>query len=84
MDRPGVRDEEAPAHVKCEVEGRRLINFIVSNGSDNARHYNPHKLHMALVLGHEKSTREGRASNLYSNIAVEKPPCRFQKSLPAR
>jgi len=61
MDRPGVRDEEAPAHVKCEVEGRRLINFIVSDVFDNARHYTPHKLHMALVLGHEESARDSRA-----------------------
>jgi len=68
----------APAHVKCEVEGRRLINFIVSDGFNNARHYTPHKLHMAFVLGHEEFAREGRASNLYCIIAAEKPPCRYR------
>ena len=68
----------APAHVKCEVEGRRLINFIVSDGFNNAWHYTPHKLHMAFVRGYEESAREGRVSNLYCKIAVEKPQCRYR------
>ena len=63
----------APAHVKCEVEGRRLINFIVSDVFNNARYYTPHKLHMAFVLGYEESAREGRVSNLYSEWLDERP-----------
>jgi len=51
----------------------------VSAVSDNARHNTPHKLHMALVLGHEEFAWEGRASNLYCNIAVEKPPVQVSK-----
>ena len=74
-----MRDEEAPAHMKCEVKGRQLINIIVSAMFDNTWHYNPQKLHMALVLGHEEFAREGRTSNLYCKIAAEKLPCRGTK-----